>query len=556
MNPYMKRRSEGNPDQGEASGALRDKLMGLGERSMRKSYYPELRKRMDELERFRMLLDIASDLVFVVEVETGRITDVNATAWRKIGVAHEGLLGMRFQDLLPDDQAPAVLDLLSTGVPVTEGFVFSLPLAGGGRFPAELTMNVLGMERLSLAVVVARDVSSRMEAQRELSRAWGYLRSIVDAMPSLLVGVNDRLEITLINAQAADAIGMSAVSAHGKPLADILPWLPELPKALLSTIKDNTPRVLRKMPGKGPAGAIWYDATIFPLGQGRAEAVARIDDVSARVRMDEVLVQTEKMLSVGALAAGMAHEINNPLAGILQGVQSVIRRLSPDLEANRTAAARTGLDMDVLAAYLADRDLIPMLRSIQESGVRAAKIVTNILEFSRRSDMSKAQVPLPQMVDKALELAVSEFDLKKKYDFRHIRITREDDPSLPSVWCVPTQIEQVILNLLKNAAQALSASATQNPAITIRTGWGEGMACVEVQDNGPGMDDSTRERLFEPFFTTKGPGEGTGLGLSVVYYIVVEQHEGRISVRSTPGSGTTVSVKLPVKGPETKGPQT
>ena len=428
----MKRPSEGSPGPaGMNSDELRDKLMGLGERSMRKSYYPELRERMKDLES-----------------------------------------------------------------------------------------------------------------------AWNYLRSIIDAMPSLLIGVNESLEVTLINAHCAEMTGVDVGSAQGMPLAEILPWLPELPQALLSTIRDHQPRLLRKVSGKGPAGAAWYDLTVFPLAPGRAEAVARIDDVTARVRMEEVLMQTEKMLSVGALAAGMAHEINNPLAGILQGVQSVERRLNPELEINRRSAEKVGLDLDVLHAYLEDRKILFMLRSVQDSGVRAARIVANILEFSRRSDMSKAQVPLSQIVDKALELAVTEFDLKKGYDFRHIRIIREDDPTLPAVWCLPTQIEQVILNLLKNAAHSFIPSGVKDPSITIRTGWDEGMACIDIQDNGPGMDEATRERIFEPFFTTKGPGEGTGLGLSVVYYIVVEQHGGRVVVRSAPGAGTTISIKLPVQNSE------
>jgi len=309
------------------------------------------------------------------------------------------------------------------------------------------------------------------------------------------------------------------------------------------------PRTLRKQYAANKTGPAWYDATVFPLGRDSSEAVARIDDVTARVRMEEVLMQTEKMLSVGALAAGMAHEINNPLAGILQGAQSVIRRFDPNLPPNREAAGRRGLDMETLSLYLKDRGILTLLESIKESGVRASRIVTNILEFSRRSDLSKAQVALPQIVDKALELALSEFDLKRKFDFRHILIVREDDKSLQPVWCVPTQIEQVILNLLKNSAQALSAGGTTAPCITIRTKAAEGMAVIEVEDNGPGMDEALKDRVFEPFFTTKPPGEGTGLGLSVVYYIVVEQHGGRVGVRSERGKGASISIKLPFQTP-------
>ncbi|MFZ5427329.1 MAG: two-component system sensor histidine kinase NtrB [Thermodesulfobacteriota bacterium] len=409
--------------------------------------------------------------------------------------------------------------------------------------PEELRDRLMGLGERSMRKSYYPELRRRMD---ELALAWGYLSSIIDAMPSMIVGVNGNLEITLVNAHFARMTGIEPDDAMGKPLPDLLPWLPALPEALLAVIRDGKARTLRKIPGAGAADPGWYDAVVFRPGQASPEAVARIDDVTSRVRMEEMLMQTEKMISVGALAAGMAHEINNPLAGILQGVQSVQRRVTADIEANRRAARKAGIDLEALKAYLLDRDVPGLLESIRESGVRASRIVTNILEFSRRSDMSKALVRLSGLVEKALELAVNEFDLKKKYDFRHIAISRQDDPSQPSVWCVPTQIEQVVLNLLKNAAQALSSSGTPTPAITVRTGVSEGMAFIEVGDNGPGMDETTRERVFEPFFTTKKPGEGTGLGLSVVYFIVVEQHEGRVAVESAKGEGTRITIKLPL----------
>jgi signal transduction histidine kinase len=381
----------------------------------------------------------------------------------------------------------------------------------------------------------------------EIEHAGEFLHSLVDAMPSMLACVDRELRLTLVNVLFAGVTGVDPDAVKGRLFSEVLPWLPEIPAALEGVLRDKEPRVLRKMPGAGPDSPGWYDATIFPLG--RDEAAVRIDDVTARVRMEEMLVQTEKTLSVGALAAGMAHEINNPLAGILQGVQSVLRRFEPDLEANKAAARRVGADLAAVNAYLDERGIPAMLLGVKEAGVRASRIVSSILEFSRRSDASRALVPLTTLVDKALELAVNEFDLQKKYDFRHIRISREDAPALPSVWCVPTQIEQVVLNLVKNAAQAMAQANIPDPAIAIRIGESGSLAFIEVSDNGPGMDDATRQRVLEPFFTTKAPGEGTGLGLSVVYYIVVEQHGGRVAVASTPGKGTAITVRLPFEPP-------
>jgi len=539
------------PDGPEGGSQLRDKLMGLGERSMRKSYYPELRERMQDLERFRQLLDIASDLIFLVDAETTVIADLNKTACNKMGMAREELLGTRLSTLLGERSFSTLRGYLGPGDSGAGGaFVTSLPLPGGGRFPAEVSVSVLGLDSHTLAVVVARDVTVRLRAQADLRRARDLLRTVVDAMPSTLLVVNRQLEVTLVNVHGAQLMGIPAHEAQGRPLAELVPWLPELGPALAGALADGQTRVLRKLPGMRSQEPAWYDATIFRLGNGEdAEATARIDDVTARVRLEEMLMQTEKMLSVGALAAGMAHEINNPLAGILQGVQSVTRRLSTGLEPNRRSAERAGLDLAALQEYLQDRGILDLLGSIQSSGVRASRIVSNILEFSRRSDASKAHVQLSSIVDKALELAVSEFDLKKKYDFRHIGIVRQDAPDLDSVWCVPTQIEQVVLNLLKNAAQSLVAGAVAAPVITVSTHAADGMAVIDVTDNGPGMDEATRDRVFEPFFTTKAVGEGTGLGLSVVYYIVVEQHGGRVGVRSAPGAGTTVSIVLPFEQP-------
>jgi signal transduction histidine kinase len=260
------------------------------------------------------------------------------------------------------------------------------------------------------------------------------------------------------------------------------------------------------------------------------------------------MIQTEKMMSVGGLAAGMAHEINNPLGSILGGVQNCLRRLSPELERNRAEARRQGLDIDALHAYLDSRGVLGFLEGIRDSGVRASEIVRNMLDFSRSSGSSRSPSNLNELLDKAVALASSDYDLKKRYDFRQVEIVRAYDPDLPAAMVYETEVEQVFLNLLKNAAQAMPdvADPGHRPRLDLETFVEGGMVVVRIADNGPGMDDETRKRVFEPFFTTKPPGVGTGLGLSVSYFIVTENHGGSFEVQSQPGRGTSFTVRLPL----------
>jgi len=262
-----------------------------------------------------------------------------------------------------------------------------------------------------------------------------------------------------------------------------------------------------------------------------------------------MMVQTEKMMSVGGLAAGMAHEINNPLSAVLQGCQNILRRLSAGLPANNQTAQALGVSLDTINAYLEQRGILGFLEGIREAGSRATRIVSDMLAFSRRSDTQFAPASLEEMLETVVRLVSSDYDLRKRYDFRRIEIERDYDPRLGEVYCDRIEIEQVFLNVVKNAAQAMAGGGSPPPhRITLRTREEGNSARVEIEDNGPGMDEETCKRVFEPFFTTKPVGIGTGLGLSVSYFIVTEHHGGSISVSSTPGQGTCFTIRLPQQG--------
>lgn len=278
--------------------------------------------------------------------------------------------------------------------------------------------------------------------------------------------------------------------------------------------------------------------------KGTVQEIVR--DITERKRSQEIMIQTEKMMTVGGLAAGMAHEINNPLAGIIQNIQVMRERISESHPKNRSVAEECGISMEAIAAYMDERGIYTTIELIMESGRRIAKTVRNMLSFSRKSEFKFDLHDLGDLLEKALELAEKDYDMRKKYDFRNIKIVREYDISVPQVPCEASKIEQVFLNLLKNGAQAMAEDETDTPCFLLRLKKSDGMARVEIEDNGPGMDETTRIRVFEPFFTTKDVGIGTGLGLSVSYFIITENHGGTIEVESEPGKGAKFIVRLPL----------
>jgi len=386
--------------------------------------------------------------------------------------------------------------------------------------------------------------------KKDMQKMQLYLKNMIDSMPSVLIGVDKNGKVTQWNVEAEKKSGIIPEDAIGRRIGDIFPqFASQLEKFRLS-IKEKIPQKMEKIIEKIDNELRYNDIVIYPLiSNGVEGAVIRMDDVTTRIRIEDMMVQTEKMMSVGGLAAGMAHEINNPLGGILLGVQNILRRVSPEFKVNREKADELGVDLDDIFRYMEKQKIIYFLEVIQRSGERASDIVTNMLNFSRKSEAKFVKSDIPLIIDKTIELATNDYDLKKKYDFRHIKITKEFEKGIPLIPCAENELQQVLLNLLKNAVHAINSEEHKSgdQEIIIRLFRDGRSGVIEVEDNGPGMDRETAKRVFEPFFTTKEIGIGTGLGLSVSYFIITNIHHGVMYVESTPGRGTKFIIKLPLK---------
>jgi two-component system NtrC family sensor kinase len=256
-----------------------------------------------------------------------------------------------------------------------------------------------------------------------------------------------------------------------------------------------------------------YVLDVYPMAE-EGQAVCAYRDVTDERAMTLRLVETEKMAAVGQLAGGVAHEINNPLAGILTFSQLMKRD-----------AGRSGQDME-------------SLQLIEESALRCKRIVESLLQFSRRSQEGDRR---PFDLNRCVEDAAFLFraQLKKA---THATLEVRTEPELPHVIGDTGQMGQVALNLLQNALYALTGN---QGTLTVTTGRRDTQVFFSIHDSGAGIESSVLPRIFEPSFTTKPPGEGTGLGLAIAYRIV-QDHGGRFEIQTRPGEGSTFTVLLPI----------
>ena len=337
-------------------------------------------------------------------------------------------------------------------------------------------------------------------------------RSIVDSMPQGVLLADDRLRVLQANRSARQLF-----AASGLPLTGELEST--LDRLKLRGLVDRV-RGGRSTLAEGEAhpeeGRVW-SVTVSPLLGRRGlqdGLVLVLSDVTDRRRLQQQLSQADKMSSLGQMISGVAHELNNPLSSIL-GYAQLLRTTSQD--------GRLGHRLEIL----------------RREAERCRKIVQNLLSFARRHEPERKPLSLNQVVQSAVALLAYQLRVDD------IRVRCDLSPDLPSMQGDAHQLEQVLVNLLTNAQQAIRQTEGAG-AISLRTEpRGTDAVALEVTDTGPGIPESARGRIFDPFFTTKGPGEGTGLGLSLVYGIVTG-HGGSIEAGPGPGRGTRITVVLPL----------
>jgi two-component system NtrC family sensor kinase len=381
---------------------------------------------------------------------------------------------------------------------------------------------VIGYQGINL------DISERKRIENELREANEFFMNLIESSVDGIIAADMKGNIFIFNKGAEALTGYKAEEVIGKaPITEIYPEgvAKEVMKKLRSPeyggIGKLTPSQFNVVNKAGEEIPIQLSATLIYDGMGKEIASAGIfTDLRPRLKMEKKLQEThlqlvssEKMASLGKLAAGIAHEINNPLGGIL--IYSSL--MMEDL-----------LEEDPRRGDLA--------RIVQEAG-RCKEIVKSLLEFARQTEPKMEPTDINRAINDGL------FFLVNQALFYNIQIIKKFDPFLPFVRGNASQLKQVFMNIIVNAAEAMHGSGTlsiaTSPALDRKT------VLVEFTDTGEGIPEENLSRIFDPFFTTKEVGKGTGLGLATSYGII-EDHGGKISVRSKVGEGTTFTIELPI----------
>ena len=425
------------------------------------------------------------------------------------------------------------------------------------------TPMTLGDSRESLEnVLVAmydenvRELLELKKAKENLKKSEGFLKNILESIGDGLLVIGSDKKIELANSASARLLAMPFKDMIGRFYYDVLPYVdatdhgPGEEGMVQKTFQTGAGQISQHRFDRD-GERMFFVLHSYPMKNedGRTESVIIVlTDITNTKKMEDQLLKTQKMTTVAGLAAGVAHEINTPLSAILQSIQIIEQGLSPDLPANQEIAAQCNVDLAAMQKYFRTKEIDFFLNGARNSAENAAIIIKSLLEFSRPHKGDITYTNPVQLLDNAVSLARADYNLKKKYDILNVEVVREYAPDLPNLPCVAMEIQQVVLNLIKNAVQAMIVQPADFPCpqIILRASQQGETLHIEVEDNGPGMSEEVRNQIFDPFFTTKDVGIGTGLGLSVSHSIICDKHGGNLWVESKPGRGARFVVELPL----------
>ncbi|MEP6990801.1 MAG: PAS domain S-box protein [bacterium] len=474
--------------------------------------------------RYRNLFESASDAIFTLDAH-GAFTSANEATCALTGRTRDALLGQSARRMLDEEDAHRMQEHLAealTGHAVR--FECSLRRPDGERRMVSVTNTPIRRGEDIIGVLgVARDVTDERARAIALERSEARYTRLVESASDAIFTVDRDGRFTAVNRSLEQALGRARDGLLGARFAEFVDAadLAVAEHLLRDTFAGERSRGAVRY--RGVHGDVRHGSLIAsPVLEGEriVGVLGILRDVTDEQRLAEQLLQQEKLVAVGQLVSGVAHELNNPLAGVMAFAQLLLASPVPLADEPRHA-----------------------VETIHREAGRAAKIVSSLLTFARQQPAERSATRLNDIVTDTLEL--------RRYALRTagIVVTLELDGALPVTWADPFQLQQVVLNLVVNAEQALTGTGAEG-RITVRTARAGGgtTLVLSIADNGPGIARDQLARIFNPFFTTKPVGEGTGLGLSISDGIVHE-HGGRFRVDSTPGAGATFIVELPFVPP-------
>jgi|GEM_PF-2799190 len=512
--------------------------------------------------RYKASLDLMRDAHFVSD-EHGVIQSVNRAGMTMFGYATSEMIGQNVSILMPQERRAAHRKYMdrfrATGDAKIVGKGRDTDLFAarkdGSIFPVSLLIEKFETDNGKFFTAIVRDIAREQEIEAENAR----LRTVVEHAPDTIVLTSPDGVIEYVNPQFELDYGHSSDTVLGRKAMD-MGWRRSDSKIYdeaRATVSDGGVWSGQMLSEAADGATIEHDVTISPVYDDGGRIVNHVyiaRNIGERNELERQLAQAQKLESIGQLAAGIAHEINTPTQYVGDNTR-FIKDAFEDVgvlfttltELKESANGSVSVDAIEQAMEKADveylQDEVP--RALEQSieGVeRVAKIVRAMKEFSHPAQ-DKTPVDLNAAIQSTVTVASNEW----KYV---AEVHTEFDPELPLVTCLPGQFNQVILNMIVNAAHAIADVIGNEPSdkgsITVSTGIVNGWAQIRIADSGAGMPEDVKRRIFDPFFTTKEVGKGTGQGLNIAHTVVVEKHGGTIEVDSTPGEGTCFTIQLPI----------